>query len=222
MSHLYQPHTHTIGPGSGEELITIHDLGGLTEPEIRQLAGADGVGGVGGVGPVGPAGVAGPAGATGARGVTGAQGQKGDTGADGSTSIVDASKFFAMDADDSPPVNVTAWKGADAVLDVLNQNVSWPTGWGSAQLVVYTDSQLASSIGASQFTAQMLVNNVQWGRVQTGSFADGEEGHFAIGGRGLVSRPFNIKLRATMSRDNNGGFRAHRYTSWMYFLVRTS
>jgi len=61
MPDLYQPHTHTIQPGAGEELISIHDLGGLTESEIRQLINAaaapcgDGTDGPGTVPPPGVA-----------------------------------------------------------------------------------------------------------------------------------------------------------------------
>lgn len=87
MSDLYQPHTHTIGPGDGEELITVHDLGGLTEPEIRQVvAGEPGTPGQDGTeGPRGPDGPQGPPGSTGSVGAPGSQGPAGNTGPQGST-----------------------------------------------------------------------------------------------------------------------------------------
>lgn len=87
MSKLFQPHTHTIGPGDGEELITVHDMGGLTEPEIRQLVASEPgrMGQDGMIGPKGDQGIQGVPGSSGSLGAPGLTGPTGITGGIGAT-----------------------------------------------------------------------------------------------------------------------------------------
>lgn len=230
MAHLYQPHTHTIGPGEGEQLITIHDLGGLTEPEIRQLAvSASEDGAVGAVGPTGPRGGTGPSGSTGANGNTGESGARGPAGADGAqgdpASIVNAGAFIVIDGGDAHvgDTAIGAIHGTGAKIDLLKMTVPWPSGWNSGACLVATDSQLAGAKGDTQITGTLTVAGSA-NAVSTGQFQEHQEGHFSVARKThSITAAFEIRLEMRLGDSgNSAGFKAHRFTTWEYILIRTS
>jgi hypothetical protein len=236
MAELYQPHTHTIGPGPGETLITIHDLSGLTEPEIRQLIdeepgtpGQDGAGGP--QGPIGPQGVPGAPGAdgtaqtgpTGPVGPTGPQGPAGQDG-DGATSLSNLMRLAGGDTKVSSS-SVQAAQGPNAELILADIAVDWPLGWAAGQILVYTDTVLADVVSDTQMVGEIIIDGQSVDQVDTGVFVAGQDGMFSVAGvkAGLFGS-FNITIKFTLpsSASIAGGFSSHRYTTWHYILERTS
>lgn len=229
-----EPHSHTEGPDVGEVLITIHDLDGLNETEIRQIITSEpGTPGQDGeTGPTGPAGVQGAPGTPGAdgepgpAGTAGATGPQGPAGADGTDgdALTDATQIMGANYGLTNSVDISGWSGDNDEQVLLTKNIPVPADWNSAKQTMQAAVLLVNSLGNSQFYFDLYINGVREAREVTALISAGDNTLVVISGDGLIGNvtSFNVELRGVFTPGNGAGFEVHRYSNFFGVLERRS
>lgn len=231
-----EPHSHTLGPGEDETFVTIHDLDGLNETEIRQIInsepgepGQDGDPGP--IGPEGPQGVPGTAGAdgdTGLQGIpgaTGPQGPAGEDGADGSA-VTSFWQIGNIRPVLSQNINLDGWVGDGASINLYSSAISMPSGWNFLQVSVFGDILLAAAkAGGSQFAYELWINGSEVRSFVSARYEENEDASVSIVGELssiAAGDGVHVEIRAILTSGNGAGFVAHRYTNLLVIMERTS